>query len=378
MRIGIVAGEHSGDQLAADLITALRKFQPDIEIEGIAGPQMLKAGCKAIIPMEQIAYMGLAEIIKHIPAILKVRKQILQHFLANPPDIFIGVDAPDFNLTLEEKLKGHGIKTVHYVSPSVWAWRQGRLKKIARAVDLMLTLLPFEAQFYLKKNIPVEFVGHYLADQIALENDTYFARQTLNLPQAAKIMALLPGSRSNEIHYLSEVFLQAAKKCQAHERSLIFIVPMVNEARKKQFIDRWQQVAPELPITIFVGQSPKVMQAADIILLASGTATLEAMLFKKPMVVAYRMAPLSYAIAKRLVKTKFIALPNLLAGKQIVPELIQQEANAENLASALLDFLNNPAKEQNLQNEFLKLHHELRLNASEHAAQAILRLLRLS
>jgi lipid-A-disaccharide synthase len=374
MRIGIIAGEHSGDQLAADLIIALRKYQPDLQIEGIAGPQMLKAGCKAIIPMERIAYMGLLEVVKHIPSILKARQQIQQHFLDNPPDIFIGVDAPDFNLFVEEKLKQRGIKTVHYVSPSVWAWRQGRLKKIARAVNLMLTLLPFEAQFYVRNNIPVEFVGHYLADQIPLENDMQAARQALDLPVDAKIIALLPGSRTHEIQYLAEVFLQTAKKCKENNSELIFIVPMVNETRMQQFNAVLQQVAPGLPIKIFIGQSQKVMAAADAILLASGTATLEAMLFKKPMVVAYRMSVLTYAIAKRLIKTKFISLPNLLAGKALVPEFIQEDASIANLSQALLNYLNNSEQVLVLKNEFLELHKSLRLNASEHSAKAILRL----
>jgi len=376
MRIAIVAGEHSGDQLAADLISALRKHNPNLIIEGIAGPQMIAAGCKAIIPMEKIAFMGLAEIVKHIPAILKVRRQILNYFLNNPPDVFIGVDAPDFNLTLEEKLKQRGIKTVHYVSPTVWAWRQGRLKKIARAVNLMLTLLPFEAQFYEKNNIPVKFVGHYLADQIPLVANRQQARKLLDLPQDAKIIAILPGSRSNEIQYLSEVFLQTAQVCKANNQALIFIAPMVNAEREKQFTAIWQRVAPRLPLTIFQGQSQQVMMAADMVLLASGTATLEAMLLKKPMVVAYRMSNLSYAIAKRLVKAEFIALPNLLAGKKIVPEFIQQEATVANLSAALLNYLHDPDLIQHTQNEFSIMHQQLCLNASEHAAQAIIKLLK--
>ncbi len=374
LKIGMVAGEHSGDQLAADLILALRSQRPDISIEGIAGPQMIKAGCKPIIPMEQIAFMGLAEVVKHIPTILKARQQMQRYFLNNPPDIFIGVDAPDFNLTLEEKLKSRGIKTVHYVSPTVWAWRQRRLKKIARAVNLMLTLLPFEAQFYQKNNIPVEFVGHYLADQIPLENDQRAARRELGLPEQGKILALLPGSRANEIQYLSALFIQTALQCRQTNPELIIITPMVNAVRKQQFITILQQIAPDLSISIFDGDSRKVMTAADVVLLASGTATLEAMLLKKPMVVAYRMAKLSYAIAKHLVKTKFIALPNLLANKRLVPEYIQQDATIENLSAAVINYLQNTAQVKQLQEEFAELHQTLRLNASEHAAGAILRL----
>lgn len=375
MRIGIVAGEHSGDQLAADLIASLLQQWPQATIEGIAGPRMIQAGCKPIIPMESIAFMGLTEIVKHIPGILKARRHILQYFLKNPPDVFIGVDAPDFNLTLEEKLKQKGIKTVHYVSPTVWAWRQGRLKKIKRAIDLMLTLFPFEAQFYVNHHIPVQFVGHALADRIPLENDALAARRALGLPEHATIIALMPGSRTNEIDYLADIFLKAAQQCRHQKKELMLMVPMVNEARQQQLMALWQRIAPELPLKFYIGQSHLVMQAADVILLASGTATLEAMLLKKPMVVAYRMSPLSYFIAKRLIKTDFIALPNLLAGRLLVPEFIQEKATPDALSHAVLTYLNDPQKTQTLEHEFQVLHQQLRLNASEQAAHAIKELL---
>ena len=376
MRIGIVAGETSGDQLAADLIFALRKKHSNLIVEGIAGPRLMEAGCKPLFPMEKIAVMGLFEVLGSLPTILQIRHQLIKHFIANPPDIFIGVDAPDFNLTVEEKLKKHGIKTVHYVSPSVWAWRQSRLKKIKRADDLMLTLLPFEAQFYEKNNIPVKFVGHYLADRIPIEIDRATARQALNLPQDATVVALLPGSRANEIKYLSEVFIRTAQLCAKQIPNLIFVAPMVNHERRQQFKAILQQIAPELSIKLVDEKSQLVMQAADAILLASGTATLEAMLFKRPMVVAYRMSNLTYALAKRLIKVPYISLPNLLAGKKIVPELIQADATPENLTQALLNYLQNPREVKELKNEFTRLHETLRLNASEHAADAILNLIK--
>lgn len=376
MRIGIVAGETSGDQLAADLILALRKKHPDLIVEGIAGPRLIEAGCKPLFPMEKIAVMGLFEVLGSLPTILQIRHQLIEHFIANPPDIFIGVDAPDFNLTVEEKLRKQGIKTVHYVSPSVWAWRQGRLKKIKRADDLMLTLLPFEAQFYEKNNIPVQFVGHYLADRISIEIDRNAARQALQLPQEATIVALLPGSRANEIKYLGETFIRAAQLCAKQMPNLIFVAPMINQERRQQFETILQQIAPGFSIKLVDEKSQLVMQAADAILLASGTATLEAMLFKRPMVVAYRMSNLTYAIAKRLIKVPYISLPNLLASKKLVPELIQEAATPENLAQALLDYLQNPQKVKELQSEFIDLHKKLRLNASEHAADAILNLIK--
>lgn len=235
LTIGIVAGEASGDLLGANLIRAIQAINPHIKFEGIAGPQMIAAGCQSLFPMEKLSVMGLVEVLKHLPEILNIRRKLLKHFLENPPDLFIGIDAPDFNLSLEQALKKTGISTVHYVSPTVWAWKQWRLKKIAKSVDLMLTLLPFESRFYEEKNIPVQFIGHPFADEISLQIDKASLRKALNLPTDKKIIALLPGSRVNEINYLGELFIQTAEWCLQREPNLLFVAPMVNEARYQQF-----------------------------------------------------------------------------------------------------------------------------------------------
>lgn len=373
--IGIVAGEHSGDILGADLLNALKKNQPNLKIIGIPGPHMQAAGCQPLFEMDAIAVGGLIEVIRHLPRILYIRHQIIRYFLNNPPDIFIGIDAPDFNLSIEEKLKKAGITTVHYVSPSVWAWRQSRLKKIKRAVDLMLTLFPFEKTFYTQHNIPAEFIGHPFADSIALENDRTEARRMLGHTATEKIITLMPGSRAQEINYLGKVFLQAAQLCWQQYPDLIFLAPMVNAKRREQFIAIWQQVAPQLPLTVLDGQAQLAIVASDVVLLASGTATLETMLLKRPMIVAYRLAGLTYAILRHLVKVSRIALPNLLShNPNLVPEFIQQNATPENLSKAVLEYLEHPELSQNMQQEFLRIHKILRCNASEQAAKVILAL----
>lgn len=377
LRIGIVAGEASGDLLAADLLKQLKANGIAFIAEGIAGPEMQKQGCHSLFPMETLSVMGLWEILKQLPQILRVCRQLIQYFMANPPDIFIGVDAPEFNLGVEKKLKQHHISTVHYVSPSVWAWRRWRLKKIAKSVDLMLTLFPFEKHFYQAQSIPVQCVGHPLADVIPLNNDPLIARRHLALPESAQIIALLPGSRRNEIEYLGRIFLETAQYCYKKNPALIFVAAMVNKERAAQFSELKALFAPELPIIMIAGQSRQVMAAADVVLLASGTATLEAMLLKKPMVVAYRMGTLSYWMAKLLIKVDHIALPNLLANKTLVPEFIQEHATSENLANALFYYLNNPECVVNLQQKFLTIHQQLRGNASEKAINAILKLIKL-
>ncbi|MES2998818.1 MAG: lipid-A-disaccharide synthase [Pseudomonadota bacterium] len=375
IRIGIVVGEASGDLLAADLLKHLKSKDIPFIAEGIAGPEMEKQGCIALFPMERLSVMGLGEILKQLPQLLRLRRQIIQHFISKPPDVFIGVDAPEFNLGLEKKLKQQGIPTVHYVSPSVWAWRRWRLKKIAKGVDLMLTLFPFEQRFYQEHNIPVEWVGHSFADAIPLFNDPLVARRHLGLPESGQIIALLPGSRRNEIDYLGEVFLKTAQCCYQKNPTLIFVAAMVNEERQKQFAALTLSIAPKLPLYSIQGQSRRVMAAADVVLLASGTATLEAMLLKRPMVVAYRMSALSYFMAKCLIKVDHIALPNLLANKTLVPEFIQDQATEENLTQALFYYLNHPGIVSTLQKEFLTLHQQLCCNASEKAVDAIRKLL---
>lgn len=378
IHIGIVVGEASGDLLAADFCKELKRRQIPFSVSGIVGPALLQEGARALYPMEHLSVMGLGEIFKQLPQLLRYRRELTEHFINQPPDVFIGVDAPEFNLDLEKKLKKRGIPTLHYVSPSVWAWRRWRLKKIAKAVDLMLCLFPFEKHFYQQHQIPVQFVGHSFADEIPLTIDTFTARKQLDLPESAPIVAILPGSRRNEIDYLGVLFLQTALYCYQQNTKLIFVVAVVNEEREQQFLNLAKQVAPTLPLHIFRGKSRQVMTIADVVLLASGTATLEAMLLKRPMVVAYRMSQLSYWMAKFLVNVNYIALPNLLAKKLLVPEFIQEKATVENLSQAIFYYLNNPDYVSKLKKEFLRLHRQLRCHASKHVADAVLKLLNLS
>lgn len=375
LRIGIVVGEASGDILGAGLIQAIKRHYPNAMIEGIAGPLMLEQGAISFFPQDRLAVMGFVEPLKRLPELLRIRKFLKQHFIANPPDVFIGIDSPDFNLDLELALKNAGIKTVHYVSPSVWAWRQGRVKKIAKAVDLVLTLFPFEQAFYLKRSIQAICVGHTLADQIPLQPNTEQARAELGLeiPITHQLLAILPGSRAGEVERMLPVFLESAQLCLKQNPQLCFVIPAASEARQQQIKDILQQY-PSLPVRVFLKQSHAVMQASDAVVMASGTTTLEAMLLKKPMVIAYKVAALSYFIFARMVKVKFIGLPNLLAQKELAKEFIQQAATAVNIAPQILKILHKD-EQAVLQQEYLKLHKMLKLNASEKAAQAVLNLI---
>lgn len=374
MRIGIVAGELSGDLLGAGLIEALRARHPDALIEGIGGPKMLAAGFQSHFPLETLSVMGLVEVLKHFFRIKKCRDSLYNHFIKHPPDVFIGIDAPDFNLGLESALKKAGIPTIHYVSPSVWAWRQYRLRKIARACDLMLTVFPFEADYYKKHNIPVRFVGHSLADEIPLEVDRQAAREHLDLPKDGILVALLPGSRENEVRQLGPPFLQTATWLLTQRPDLRFIVPLASSDLKKLFVKQLKELKQELPLTLLAGQSREAMAAADVVLMASGTASLEAMLLKRPVVVAYRMAKLTYWLAKLLINVPYFSLPNLLAQQRLVPEFLQHEVIPEELGGAVLHWLDNPAQVEFLQNFFSDLHHSLRLSANKEAADAVLSL----
>lgn len=374
LRIGLVVGETSGETLALSLIKSLRQRYPDLYFEGILGPRLIAEGGQALFPMERLSVMGLVEPLARLPELLQIRKQIRNHFIQNRPDLFIGVDAPDFTLVLEKHLKQHGIKTVHYVSPSVWAWRESRIHLIKKAVDLMLTLLPFEAEFYEKHQIPVEFVGHPLADEIPLSIDQVSARGSLAV-KAKRVITLMPGSRTKELALLSEPFCLAAKYCYEHDHNLEFLVPLTTSEHERQFNAIQQKVAPQLPIRTMVGQVRTALSAADVVLVTSGTATLETMLHKKPMVVAYRMHPLTYWIAKRLVKVPFISLPNLLANRALVPEFIQDKVQPEMLGEAILKELNGSAHREALKEEFTKLHVALQQNASKKAADRIQKLL---
>jgi lipid-A-disaccharide synthase len=378
MRIGILAGEASGDLLGTGLIQAIKQQVPEAQFEGIAGPGMMAQGAKSLFPMDRLSVMGLTEVLSRYFELLGIRNQLARHFIANPPDVFIGIDAPDFNLGLEIKLRKAGIKTVHYVSPSVWAWRQYRVKKIARAVDLMLTLFPFEADFYRDHQVPVTFVGHPLADMIELQPDQSAYRQQLQLPQGKQIVAILPGSRSTELRYLADDFLQAAAWLMERQPGLHFVAPMANPQRREQFEAALSRLQQPLPLTILDGQSRAAMAAADVVILASGTAALEAMLLKKPMVVAYRVASITYWAYKPMMRISNFCLPNLLAGETLVPEFIQHALTPEAIGSALLDYLQQPQKSQQLAERFLAIHKTLKQDASAQAARAILSLLETS
>lgn len=373
--IAIVAGEVSGDILGAGLITALKQHYPNARFIGVAGERMQNAGCETLFDMEELSVMGLAEVLKHLPRLLKRRQQVINTMLALKPDIFIGIDAPDFNLTVEEKLKAAGIKTIHYVSPSVWAWRQKRVFKIKRAVDMVLAFLPFEKAFYDRFDVPCRFIGHTMADSIAIEPNRAEACAELNLDPRQRYVAMLVGSRGNEVGFLAEPFLQTATLLKAKFPDLQFLVPLVNQKRREQFAEIKAQVAPELALIEIDGKARQAMIVADCTLLASGTAALEAMLCKSPMVVGYRMKPLTYWLAKRLVKTDYISLPNLLANAPLVPELIQEECNPENLALQLESYLSDKEKTAALKQRFVEIHRNIRCDADKQAALAVVDLL---
>jgi lipid-A-disaccharide synthase len=377
MRIAIVAGEPSGDLLGAGLIKELKARRPDATFEGVGGPAMLAEGFDSLYPLEELSVMGLVEVLRHLPKLLRIRRALRDRYLSAPPDVFIGIDSPDFTLGLERQLREGGVRTVHYVSPSVWAWRQGRLEGIRRSVDLMLTLFPFESAFYERSGIEAAYVGHPAADRFPLQIDSKAYRAQLGLQPQETVVALLPGSRAGEVARLGPVFAAAAKRILEQHPTCRFVAPMVNERRREQFAAMLDAEGVSDRVTVLDGRSEAAMAAADCVLLASGTATLEAMLLKRPMVVGYRVAPLTAALVRklRLVKIKRFALPNLLAGEDVVPELIQEDATAEQLAAAVVQQLNDDAGRERLQQRFMEMHRHLRRNASSEAAEAILRCL---
>ncbi len=375
MRIGIVAGEASGDILAAGLIQAIKQRYPQAQFEGIAGPLMIEQGCEALYDMERLSVMGIVEVLGRYRELLGIRNRVAKHFIDNPPDLFVGIDAPDFNLGLEKRLKQQGIPTAHYVSPSIWAWRQGRVKKIAQSVDMMLTLFPFEAKFYQQHQVPVTFVGHTLADRIPMIPNVAAARRALSLPDNKRIVALLPGSRGSEVSRLAEPFIRTAQRCLSAEPGLHFVVPLINQSTRALFESTLAQCAAELPVTIIDGRSREVMTAADVVLLASGTATLEALLLKKPMVVAYKVNWLTAFLARRLLQVESVSLPNNLAGRKVVEEYLQERAIPELLAPAVLQYLQNPHQSEAVIHIFEDIHRELRNGADSKAAEALLEMM---
>ncbi|MCR4509612.1 lipid-A-disaccharide synthase [Pseudomonas sp. 32.2.56] len=369
MRVALVAGEASGDILGAGLMQALKAQYPQIEFIGVGGPLMQAQGLTSYFPMERLAVMGLVEVLGRLPELLSRRKRLINTLITEKPDVFIGIDAPDFNLTLELKLRQAGIKTVHYVSPSVWAWRQKRVLKIREACDLMLTLFPFEAQFYQDHQVPVRFVGHPLADTIPQQADRRAARDALSLSNDQPVVALLPGSRGGEVARLGSLFLDAAVRLRTLRPGIQFVLPCSSPERRAQL--EQLLVGRDLPLTLLNGRSHEALAACDAVLIASGTATLEALLYKRPMVVAYKVAPLTYRILKRLVTSAYISLPNLLAERLLVPEMIQDAATPEALAQLLAPLLDGGE----VQTEgFDVIHRALRRDASLQAATAVLQL----
>ena len=366
----IVVGEHSGDTLGAGLITSLRKIHPNAEFIGIGGPKMQALGFESLFAMDELSVMGLVEVLGRIRRLLHVRKTLSNYFTSHKPDVFIGIDAPDFNIGLELKLKAQGIKTVHYVSPSVWAWREKRIFKIAKATDMVLALLPFEKAFYDKHNVPCTFVGHPLADDIPMHSDKSAARAQLGLAQEQKILALMPGSRGGELSRLLSDFFESAKQLYAQDSELLFIAPMISEQRTEQFNTLKAELAPDLPVTVILNQTQAVMAASDCLLTASGTVTLEAALIKRPMVICYKFSPVTFLLARWLVKLKWFSLPNLLANKSLVPELLQKEVCPDNIVPLIKERLYQDQSQLN--DSYLTIHQQLKCDASVQAAKAVL------
>jgi len=374
LTIALVAGETSGDILGAGLIRALKARHPDARFVGVAGPLMQAEGCEAWYEMEELAVMGIVEVLGRLRRLLTIRRDLTQRFISLKPDVFVGIDAPDFNITLEGNLKRAGIRTIHYVSPSVWAWRQKRVFKIGRNTDLVLAFLPFEKAFYDRFNVPCRFIGHTMADAMPLQPDKSAARRHLGIDEDVLCLALLPGSRGAEVEMLSADFLKTAQRLRQHYPSLEIVVPLVNAKRREQFEKIKAEVAPELPMHLLDGQGREAMVASDAALLASGTAALECMLAKCPMVVGYRMKPFTFWLAKRLVKTDYVSLPNLLAGRELVKELLQDECQPEALSAALDPLLHASSERETLLHTFYELHQQIRWNADEQAADAVLEL----
>lgn len=371
MNIGIVAGETSGDYLGAGLVHELLRYRPDAEFHGICGPRMQSLGLQSMFPMESISIMGVDDLLTSIRQILRTRRQLERFFLRNRPDVFVGIDVPDFNLGLEAKLRRHGIRTVHYVSPTVWAWRGYRIRKIRRAVDHMLTLFPFEADYYRRHNVPVTYVGHPIADEIDEHIDVGAARRRLGIDHAALVVALLPGSRVSELKRLGKIFIESANELKQRYPEAEIIAPMANEYTLRYFsglVETWGRAQ----IRIVTGQAREVMTAADVVLLASGTAALEAALLRKPMVVAYRVSAFSSYLVRLFAHVKHFSMPNNLLDEPLVPEFMQDQATVTNLVNAVATYLDEPLSRAAVAARFLEIWRSLRCGANQRAAEAVL------
>jgi lipid-A-disaccharide synthase len=372
LRIALVAGEASGDTLGAALIRALRARVPDLECFGVAGPKMVAAGCEAWAAASELSVMGLAEVLGHLPRLLRLRASLARRFARARPDVFVGIDSPEFNLSLARRLKRAGLRCVQYVSPQVWAWRQGRARSIGRDCDLVLCLLPFETEFYARHGVPAVFVGHPLADEIPLSVDRIGARAALGVAGGATLIALLPGSRVDEVAQLGAPFAAAAGWIAARRPGFEFIAPMASSATRECFERQLAQLPAAPAIRRVDGQAQRVLAAANAAIVASGTATLETLLSSRPMVVAYKVSAITAMLVRRLVKVPHFSQPNLLAGRALVPELFQGQVTAEALGSALLGELENPAHLAELTAEFQRVHRSLRCGGAERAAAAVL------
>lgn len=372
--IGIVAGEASGDLLGSHLIRALKKRRPDLKFVGIAGPKMQAEGAVSLYPMEKLAVRGYGlDVIRKLPELMGIRRKLSNYFISNEPDVFIGIDAPDFNLGIERKLKKHGISTIHYVSPSVWAWRRSRIKKIRKSVSKILALFPFEPALYENAGVGVSYVGHPLADVLPLMPERQAARNGFKIGPDQLVIALLPGSRQSELRYHADLFVKTALAIYSTIPDVKFLVPLVTRETRTIFEDAifTNQADPQL-FTLLFGHSQLAMAAADGVIVASGTATLEAALMKCPMVITYRMSSLSWQILKRMNYLPYVGLPNVLAGKFLVPELLQNNATPEKLAETLLSIVYDKSKTDVLKQEYLNIHTLLRQNTEEKAADAVL------
>jgi len=376
MKIGIVANEPSGDLLGASLVRELKARLPDAQFVGVAGPRMLAEGCETLVEQERLSLMGLVEVLRHLPELVRIRRQLASYFLDSRPDVFIGVDAPDFNLVLERRLRRAGIPTVHLVSPTVWAWRPGRVKVLREAVDLVLSIFPFEEPFLREHGVPVRYVGHPLADEIPLEVDRDAARRALGLPADAPVIALLPGSRAGEVAAMARPFIETAVWCLARRPELHFAAPLISPRLRAIFVQALHDIAPELPVTLVDGHSREVIAGSDCVLTASGTATLESLLLKRPMAVAYRVNQATYRLVKalNLIKVPYVAMANLIAERELAPEFLQERCRADAMGTALLGFLDNPERVTEIQNEYSRIHLKLRRNAGREAAAAVLEL----
>ena len=371
-RVGIVAGEASGDLLGSHLIKALKARRPDIDFVGIAGPKMISAGARSLFDMDKLSVRGYVEALRHLPEILGIRRKLKRALLADPPDLFIGIDAPDFNLGLEVDLKARGIPTLHYVSPSIWAWRGGRIHKIARAVSEMLVVFPFEAAIYHQAGIRASYVGHPLADMLPMQPDRAAMREQLKLSPTQPIMALLPGSRVSELEHHAQLFVDTARLIHARQPDVLFLVPLLSRATRAIFERALYSADNPPPLHILIGHADYAMTAADVVLVASGTATLEAALLKRPMVITYRVPKLTAWIMRRQAYLPWVGLPNILANRDVVPELVQENATPEKLADALLDLLTDTDKRSEIEAEFAHQHNQLRRDTAERMSDAIL------